>query len=106
MKASELIQKLQALIAAHGDLPVQISEPGPSARYDEVVRLLKRGRVGEARVRLHKGKYWELDFAFPAGVRVKRFRKYFKSPRSALRIGPRASVIVAFGATAARVHRR
>lgn len=71
------------------------SDPSDNPQADsvdeyEVVRLLKRGRVGEARVRLHKGKYWELDFAFPAGVRVKRFRKYFKSPtrayRAALRI--------------------
>jgi len=45
MKASELIQKLEALVATHGDLPVQISEPGPSASYDDFkVEIVDLGR--------------------------------------------------------------
>ncbi len=59
--------------------------PPEPAEEGEIIRLLKRGRVGAARVARHKDKYWELDFAFPAGAKIKRFRKYFKSPTNAYR---------------------
>lgn len=61
------------------------SFPAEPAEESEIIRLLKRGRVGAARVRLHKEKYWELDFAFPAGVSIKRFRRYFKAPTATYR---------------------
>lgn len=51
-------------------------------------KLLLRGRVGSARVRLHKGKYWELDFGRYGGSRKrhgKRFRLYRTTATAAYR---------------------
>lgn len=76
-----------ALQPDHSGSPSQI--PKGEA---EVVRILKMGRVGSARVRKHKNKYWELDFSFPAGVGIKRFRKYYTAPTTAYREARRISL--------------
>lgn len=47
-------------------------------------RLCRRKRVGLARIRPHKGKYLEVDFSFPAGVKIARFRKYASTASVAL----------------------
>ncbi len=58
----------------------------PSANESECVRLLRRGRVGSARVTLYKGKYWEIDFSHPAGIKNKRRRYYRRSATAAYRL--------------------
>lgn len=50
-----------------------------------MLRLCKRGRIGAARVRFHKGKYIELDFAHPGGRHLPRRRRYCSSPTQAVR---------------------
>lgn len=51
----------------------------------EMERRCRRGRVGAARVRRHKGIYWELDFYHPGGKRLARFRRYRRSATAAVR---------------------
>src|SRR5690348_1255709 len=63
-------------------------ETAPSDAIPNVEKLLLRGRVGRARVRPHKGKYWELDFGRFGGNRKKpgkRFRLYRTTPTAAYR---------------------
>lgn len=48
----------------------------PQTDESAAERLIRRKRVGLARVRRHKGKYLEGDFSFPAGVKLPRFRVY------------------------------
>ena len=52
----------------------------------DIVRLLRRGRVGIARVRLHKEIYWEIDCQYPGGMEFGRRRFYRKSPTAAYRL--------------------
>lgn len=57
-----------------------------SANVSEVEKLLRRGRVGAARVTVYKGKYWELDFSFPGGLKNGRKRFYRKGATGAYRL--------------------
>lgn len=59
------------------ELPPDVSDDDP-----QVLRLLRRGRVGAAIVRPHKEVYWELDFGYLYG---KRFRRYFRTATAAYR---------------------
>ncbi len=59
-----------------GTLP-QISESAAE-------QLVRRKKIGFARVRRHKEKYIEIDFSFPAGVQLPRFRKYYSSAAKAV----------------------
>jgi integrase/recombinase XerD len=56
-----------------------------SDNESEALRLLRRGRVGAAHVRLHKGLYWEIDFSFPGGLKCGRKRYYRRSASAAYR---------------------
>jgi integrase/recombinase XerD len=74
-------------------MPEVVAEASPSAEEidpsdneSEVVRLLRRGRVGAAHIRLHKGVYWEVDLHYPGGLRNGRHRWYRKSPTAAYRL--------------------
>lgn len=51
----------------------------------DMERLCRRGRIGLARIRVHKSKYWEIDFSFPHGMAVKRLRIYRRSATAAVR---------------------
>lgn len=51
-----------------------------------MLRLLRRGRVGDARISRYKGKYWEIDFSFPGGLKAKRARYYRSSATAAYRL--------------------
>lgn len=67
---------------------IQRPPSGTFPQIDESAaeRLIRRGKVGLARVRRHKRKYIEVDFSFPAGVNIPRFRKYSKSATVAVSI--------------------
>lgn len=63
----------------------------PSGTFPQVTesaaeRLVRRKKVGMARIRRHKGKYLEVDFSFPAGVKIPRFRKYCRGATEAVAI--------------------
>lgn len=51
------------------------SDTDGSAQLPQVVNILRRGRVGAARVRRHKKKYWELDFGRRGGKHLRYYRK-------------------------------
>lgn len=56
----------------------------PQIEEDAAARLCRRKKVGLARVRRHKVKYFEVDFSFPAGVKIPRFRTYCSSATQAV----------------------
>lgn len=56
----------------------------PHIDESAAARLCRRKKVGLARVRRHKGKYIEVDFSFPAGVNIPRFRKYCRTATEAV----------------------
>lgn len=67
---------------------IQRPPSGTFPQLDETAaeRLCRRSKVGLARVRPHKGKYLEIDFSFPAGVKIPRFRKYCRRATEAVAI--------------------
>jgi integrase/recombinase XerD len=70
---------LTAELSASAELPPAVDE-------SEMERLCRRGRVGAARVRRHKGKYWEICFSHPGGMNHRRVRRYRKSATAAVRL--------------------
>lgn len=62
------------------------SDTLPPIREAVAARLCRRKRVGLARIRPHKGKYLEVDFAFPAGIKIPRFRTYCRTATEAVRL--------------------
>lgn len=67
-------------------LPKPARRPGASDNESEVVRLLRRGKVGAAHIRPHKGVYWEIDFHYPGGLGAGRHRFYRRSATAAYRL--------------------
>lgn len=57
-----------------------------SDNESEIIRLLRRGKVGAAHIRLHKGVYWEVDLHYPGGLRAGRHRWYRRSVTAAYRL--------------------
>lgn len=56
----------------------------PQITESAAERLVRRKKIGFARVGPHKGKYFEIDFSFPAGVHISRFRKYYSTASAAV----------------------
>lgn len=74
------LQKVERMQAADPAQSIDVSD-----NESEVLRLLRRGRVGSAHVRPYKGLYWEIDFSFPGGLKCGRQRFYRRSPTAAYR---------------------